>query len=129
MSKLSLSVIAYAPCLNKTTIKSNKKQMNSSADTFTFHPLSGHPTPHFFYLAPCLTNLQSFLFTPSPHRTPNAALLEAVVSAIPNRNKNVKILLIFHFLPFEFISQLDEEEKTGEGGGRTTVQNNQESRR
>ena len=34
MSKITLSVIVYAPCLNKTTIKSNKKQVNSSADTF-----------------------------------------------------------------------------------------------
>ena len=74
MSKITLSVIVYAPCLNKTTIKSNKKQMNSSADTFTFHPLSGHPTPHFFYLAPCLTNLQSFLLTTFPARIPNATL-------------------------------------------------------
>ena len=34
MSKITLSVIVYAPCLNKTMIKSNKKQMISSADTF-----------------------------------------------------------------------------------------------
>ena len=34
MSKITLSVIVYAPCLNKTTIKSNKNQMNSSAETF-----------------------------------------------------------------------------------------------
>ena len=34
MSKITLSVIVYAPCLNKSTIKSNKKQMISSADTF-----------------------------------------------------------------------------------------------
>ena len=34
MSKITLSVIVYAPCLNKTTIKSNKKRMISSADTF-----------------------------------------------------------------------------------------------
>ena len=34
MSKITLSVIVYAPCLNKTTKKSNKKQMISSADTF-----------------------------------------------------------------------------------------------
>ena len=34
MSKIILSVIVYAPCLNKTIIKLNKKQMNSSADTF-----------------------------------------------------------------------------------------------
>ena len=34
MSNITLSVIVYAPCLNKTTIKSNKKQMISSADTF-----------------------------------------------------------------------------------------------
>ena len=34
MSKITLSVIIYAPYLNETTIKSNKKQMISSADTF-----------------------------------------------------------------------------------------------
>ena len=34
MSKITLSVSVYAPCLNKTTIKTNKKQINSSADTF-----------------------------------------------------------------------------------------------
>ena len=34
MSEITLSVIVYAPCLNETTIKSNKKQMISSADTF-----------------------------------------------------------------------------------------------
>ena len=34
MSKITLLVIVYAPFLNKTTIKSNKKQMISSADTF-----------------------------------------------------------------------------------------------
>ena len=34
MSKITFSVIVYAPCLNKTTIKPNKKQMISSADTF-----------------------------------------------------------------------------------------------
>ena len=34
MSKITVSVIVYAPFLNKTTIKTNKKQMNSSADTF-----------------------------------------------------------------------------------------------
>ena len=34
MSKITLSVIVYAPCLSKTIIKTNKKQMNSSADTF-----------------------------------------------------------------------------------------------
>ena len=34
MSKITLSVIVYAPCLSKTTIKINKKQMNISADTF-----------------------------------------------------------------------------------------------
>ena len=34
MSKITLLVMVYAPCLNKTTIKSNKKQMISSADTF-----------------------------------------------------------------------------------------------
>ena len=34
MSKITLSVIVYAPFLNKTAIKTNKKQMNSSADTF-----------------------------------------------------------------------------------------------
>ena len=34
MSKITLSVVVYASCLNKTTIKSNKKQMISSADTF-----------------------------------------------------------------------------------------------
>ena len=34
MSKIILSVIVYAPCLSKTIIKTNKKQMNSSADTF-----------------------------------------------------------------------------------------------
>ena len=34
MSKITLSVIVYAPCLNKTTIKTDKKQMISSADTF-----------------------------------------------------------------------------------------------
>ena len=34
MSKITLSVIVYAPCLNKTTIKPNKKQMISTADTF-----------------------------------------------------------------------------------------------
>ena len=34
MSKITPSVIVYAPCLSKTIIKTNKKQMNSSADTF-----------------------------------------------------------------------------------------------
>ena len=34
MSKITLSVIVYAPCPSKTIIKTNKKQMNSSADTF-----------------------------------------------------------------------------------------------
>ena len=34
MSNITLSVIVYAPCLNKTTIKTNKKQMDSLADTF-----------------------------------------------------------------------------------------------
>ena len=34
MSKITLSTIVYAPCLHKTTIKTNKKQLNSSADTF-----------------------------------------------------------------------------------------------
>ena len=34
MSKIALSVIVYGPFLNKTTIKTNKKQMDSSADTF-----------------------------------------------------------------------------------------------
>ena len=34
ISKITISVIVYAPCLNKTTKKTNKKQMNSSADTF-----------------------------------------------------------------------------------------------
>ena len=34
MSKITFLVIVYAPCLNKTTIKTNKKQMNSSVDTF-----------------------------------------------------------------------------------------------
>ena len=34
MSKITLSVTVYAPCLNKTMIKSKKKQMISSADTF-----------------------------------------------------------------------------------------------
>ena len=34
MSKITFSVIVYAPSLNKTTIKSNKKQKISSADTF-----------------------------------------------------------------------------------------------
>ena len=34
MSKITFLVIVYAPCLNKTTIKTNKKQLNSSADTF-----------------------------------------------------------------------------------------------
>ena len=33
-TKLILPVMVYAPFLNKTTIKINKKQMNSSADTF-----------------------------------------------------------------------------------------------
>ena len=33
-TKITLSVIVYTPCLDKTTIKSNKKQMISSADTF-----------------------------------------------------------------------------------------------
>ena len=34
ISKITLSVIVYAPCPSKTIIKTNKKQMNSSADTF-----------------------------------------------------------------------------------------------
>ena len=34
MSKITLSVIVYAPCPSKTIIKTNKKQLNSSADTF-----------------------------------------------------------------------------------------------
>ena len=34
MSKITLSVIVYAPCPSKTIIKTNKKQMNNSADTF-----------------------------------------------------------------------------------------------
>ena len=34
MSKIALSVIVYGPFLSKTTIKTNKKQMISSADTF-----------------------------------------------------------------------------------------------
>ena len=34
MSKITHSVIVYAPCPSKTITKSNKKQMNSSADTF-----------------------------------------------------------------------------------------------
>ena len=34
MSKITLSVIVYAPCPNKTIIKTKKKQMNCSADTF-----------------------------------------------------------------------------------------------
>ena len=34
ISKITLSVIVFAPCLNKTIINTNKKQMNSSADTF-----------------------------------------------------------------------------------------------
>ena len=42
MSKIALSVIVYAPCLNNTTIKTNKKQMNSSADTYFNDPLSHH---------------------------------------------------------------------------------------
>ena len=36
MSKITISVIVYAPFMNITTIKTNKKQMNSSADTFFF---------------------------------------------------------------------------------------------
>ena len=34
MSEIRLAVFVYAPCLSKTTIKTNKKQLNSSADTF-----------------------------------------------------------------------------------------------
>ena len=34
MSKITLSVIVYAPCPSKTIIKTNKKQMYSSAATF-----------------------------------------------------------------------------------------------
>ena len=34
MSEITLSVIVYAPCSSKTIIKTNKKQMNSPADTF-----------------------------------------------------------------------------------------------
>ena len=34
MSKITLSVIVYAPCPSKTIIKTKKKRMNSSADTF-----------------------------------------------------------------------------------------------
>ena len=34
MSKIALSAIVYATFLSKTTIKTNKKQMISSADTF-----------------------------------------------------------------------------------------------
>ena len=33
MSKITLTVIVYAPCPIKTIIMTNKKQMNSSADT------------------------------------------------------------------------------------------------
>ena len=41
MSNIPLSVIVYACCLNKTTTKTNKKQMKSSADTFFLNdPLS-----------------------------------------------------------------------------------------
>ena len=42
ISKITLSVIVYAPFLNKTTIKISKKQMNSSADTFFLK----NPLPH-----------------------------------------------------------------------------------
>ena len=51
MSKITLSVIVYAPCPSKTIIKTNKKQMNSSADTFLLND------PLFF---PCFL-LSSFL--------------------------------------------------------------------
>ena len=34
MSKITLSVIVYVPCPSKTIRKTNKKQMNSSADNF-----------------------------------------------------------------------------------------------
>ena len=34
MSKITLSVIVYAPCPSKTIIKTNKKQLNSSGDAF-----------------------------------------------------------------------------------------------
>ena len=40
MSKITLSVVVYTPCLNKTTMKTNKKQINSSAQlSFLNNPL------------------------------------------------------------------------------------------
>ena len=41
MTKITLSVIVYGPCLNKTTTKTNKKQMIGSANNlFLNNPLS-----------------------------------------------------------------------------------------
>ena len=46
MSKITLSVIVYAPCPNKTIIKTNKKHMNCSADTFFLNdPLQVYALP------------------------------------------------------------------------------------
>ena len=44
MSKITLSVIVYALCPSKTIIKTNKRQMNSSADTFFLND----PLPYRF---------------------------------------------------------------------------------
>ena len=45
MSKILLSTIVNALCLNKTTKKTNHKQMNRSADIFFNNPfLHCHPT-------------------------------------------------------------------------------------
>ena len=50
MSKITLSVIVYAPCPSKTIIKTNKKQMNSSADTFFLNdPLSTNNELTYIY--------------------------------------------------------------------------------
>ena len=51
ISKITLSVIVYAPCLNKTPVKTNKKQMNSSADVFF---VAGNAT----YKSPCWSRLR-----------------------------------------------------------------------
>ena len=52
MSKITFSVIVYAPCLNKTTIKTNKKQMNSSADTFFWMTRYQNDEHEILYIVP-----------------------------------------------------------------------------